>query len=67
MVTRHGAGFAFGDRPTLAECCLIPQIWASSRFEVDLDPFPALAAVAKRAAAHPAFIAAEPQRQPDAA
>jgi maleylacetoacetate isomerase/maleylpyruvate isomerase len=67
MVTRHGAGFAFGDRPTLADCCLIPQIWASSRFEVDLDPFPALAAVAKRAAAHPAFIAAEPQRQPDAA
>jgi glutathione S-transferase len=51
----------------LADCCLIPQIWASSRFEVDLDPFPALAAVAKRAAAHPAFIAAEPQRQPDAA
>jgi maleylacetoacetate isomerase/maleylpyruvate isomerase len=67
MVARHGEGFAFGDRPTLADCFLIPQIWASSRFEVSLDLFPALAAVAERAADHPAFLAAHPQRQPDAA
>ncbi|MDQ2859269.1 MAG: maleylacetoacetate isomerase [Pseudomonadota bacterium] len=64
MVARHGAGFAFGDRPTLADCCLIPQIWSSSRFEVDMTAYPALAAVAARAAAHPAFQAAHPDRQP---
>jgi maleylacetoacetate isomerase len=66
MVARHGGGFAFGETPTLADCCLIPQIWASGRFGVDMAAFPALAAVAQRAASHPAFIAAEPQRQPDA-
>ena len=66
MVARHGAGFAFGDRPTLADCFLIPQIWNSSRFEVNLDPFPALSAVAARAADHPAFVAAHPERQLDA-
>jgi maleylacetoacetate isomerase/maleylpyruvate isomerase len=66
MVARHGAGFAFGDTPTLADCCLIPQIWSSSRFGVDMAAFPALAAVADRAAEHPAFIAAQPERQPDA-
>jgi maleylacetoacetate isomerase/maleylpyruvate isomerase len=66
MVARHGAGFAFGDRPTVADCFLIPQIWNSSRFEVNLGPFPALSAVAARAAAHPAFVAAHPGRQPDA-
>ncbi len=66
MVARHGEGFAFGDTPTLADCCLIPQVWASGRFGVDMAAFPALGAVAKRAATHPAFIAAEPQRQPEA-
>jgi len=66
MVARHGDGFAFGDTPTLADCCLIPQIWSSSRFGVDVAAFPALAAVAERAASHPAFIAAHPDRQPDA-
>ena len=66
MVARHGAGFAFGPAPTLADCCLIPQIWSASRFAVDMAPYPALAAVAARAAAHPAFQAAHPDRQPDA-
>ena len=66
MIARHGAGFAFGDTPTIADCCLIPQIWSSSRFKVDLEPYPALRAVYDHAAEHPAFIAAEPARQPDA-
>lgn len=66
MVARHGAGFAFGPAPTLADCCLIPQIWSSSRFAVDMTAYPSLAAVAARAGAHPAFQAAHPDRQPDA-
>ncbi|MEO8925630.1 MAG: maleylacetoacetate isomerase, partial [Caulobacteraceae bacterium] len=41
MVARHGAGFAFGPEPTLADCCLIPQIWSSSRFAVDMAAYPA--------------------------
>jgi maleylacetoacetate isomerase/maleylpyruvate isomerase len=65
MVAEHGRGFAFGDTPTLADCALIPQIWSSSRFAVDLGPYPALRAVAARAAEHPAFQAAHPDRQPD--
>jgi len=66
MVARHGGGFAFGETPTIADCCLIPQIWSSSRFGVDMTPYPALAAVAGSAAAHPAFLVAHPDRQPDA-
>ena len=66
MVDRHGVGFAFGETPTIADCCLIPQIWAASRFAVDLAPYPALRAVYERAAGHPAFQAALPERQPDA-
>ena len=66
MVASHGAGFAFGATPTMADCCLIPQMWSSSRFGVDLATYPALFALAARAALHPAFIAAHPDRQPDA-
>jgi maleylacetoacetate isomerase/maleylpyruvate isomerase len=67
MVAAHGAGFAFGDTPTIADCCLIPQLWSASRFAVDLAAYPALAAVAAHAAEHPAFQAAHPDRQPDKA
>ena len=66
MVARHGAGYAFGEAPTLADCCLIPQVYNAERFRTDLTPFPALRAVAARCAEHPAFAAAHPNQQPDA-
>jgi maleylacetoacetate isomerase/maleylpyruvate isomerase len=66
MVARHGGGFAFGETPTIADCCLVPQVYSAQRYEVDLAPYPAIRAVAERAAEHPAFAAAHPNRQPDA-
>jgi maleylacetoacetate isomerase len=67
MVERHSRGFAFGATPTIADCVLIPQIWSSARFAVDLAAYPALASLAAHATGHPAFQAAHPDRQPDAA
>jgi maleylpyruvate isomerase len=66
LVAQHGAGWSFGDAPTLADCCLIPQIYSARRFNVSLDAFPGLLAIDERAAAHAAFAAAHPDRQPDA-
>lgn len=66
LVARHGAGWCFGDAPTLADCYLIPQIYSARRFNVPLDAFPRLLAIDAAARAHPAFIAAHPDRQPDA-
>ncbi len=66
MIAKHGGGWSFGDTPTLADCCLIPQVFNASRFGVTLEAFPAIAAVAESAKVHSAFIAAEPARQPDA-
>lgn len=66
MIARHGDGFAFGETPTLADCCLIPQVYSANRYEVDLTSYPAIRAVAERAAEHPAFQAAHPNNQPDA-
>ncbi|MGH6987114.1 MAG: maleylacetoacetate isomerase [Caulobacteraceae bacterium] len=66
MVAQYGRGFAFGASPGLADCLIVPQIWSSSRFSVDLSPFPALGALYARAQEHPAFIAAHPDQTPDA-
>ena len=65
-IERHGRGWAWDDTPTLADCCLIPQVYSARRFEVDLTPYPRIAALEARAAEHPAFQAAHPDRQPDA-
>lgn len=66
MIAAHTAGFAFGAEPTLADCCLVPQVYSAERYKVDLAPYPAIRAVAGRCVAHPAFAAAHPDRQPDA-
>lgn len=66
MIARHGAGFAFGGAPTMADCLLVPQVYNARRFNTDLTPFPALVAAADAAARHPAIAAAHPNNQPDA-
>ncbi len=66
MVSRHGGGYAFGDTPTLADCCLVPQVYNAGRFGVDMAAFPAIAAANARALEHPAIAAAHPDQQPDA-
>jgi len=66
LVDRHGNGFAYGDRPTLADCCIVPALYAARRFAVDLTRFPALVDAGERAMALPEIAAAHPDRQPDA-
>ncbi|WP_168788349.1 maleylacetoacetate isomerase [Paraburkholderia aromaticivorans] len=56
----------FGDTPTLADLCLVPQVWNARRFNVSLDAYPAIVRLADHAMALPAFTAAEPSVQPDA-
>jgi maleylacetoacetate isomerase/maleylpyruvate isomerase len=66
MVAEYGGGYAFGDTPSLADCCLIPQVYSANRYQLDLGPWPAIRAVNERAQSHPAFQAAHPNQQPDA-
>ncbi|MEM7005022.1 MAG: maleylacetoacetate isomerase [Pseudomonadota bacterium] len=59
--------FLFGDTPTLAEICLIPQVYNARRFNVDLTAFPRLVEVDANCLDLKAFQAALPENQPDAA
>jgi maleylacetoacetate isomerase len=62
---RPGA-FCFGETPTLADVCLVPQVMNAERLNCPLDDYPTIRRVAAAARALPAFQAAEPDRQPDA-
>lgn len=59
--------YVFGDAPGLADIMLVPQMYNARRFEVDLSPFPRLAAWDEHARKHPAFVRAAPESQKDAA
>ena len=59
--------FSHGDTPTLADICLVPQIFNARRFELELAPYPAVMRVFETCMALPAFDAAQPSRQPEAA
>jgi maleylacetoacetate isomerase len=58
--------YAVGDAPTIADICLVPQVYNAHRFGLDLAPFPRIVAVDAAAREHPAFAAAAPDTQPDA-
>lgn len=58
--------FALGDQPTLADICIVPQVFNARRFGVDLAPYKRIRALDAAAAKLDAFAAAEPGRQPDA-
>jgi maleylpyruvate isomerase len=58
--------YAFGARVTLADLCLVPQVFNARRFKVPLDAFPKIIAAEKACAALPAFDKARPENQPDA-
>lgn len=59
--------FSVGDAPSFADVCLVPQLYSARRFGVDVAPFPTLVRIEAALATLPAFAAAHPDRQPDAA
>ena len=59
--------FCHGDTPTLADCCLIPQIANARRFDIPLDAFPQIQRIEAACMALSAFERAAPQAQADAA
>lgn len=58
--------FCHGDTPTMADCCLVPQVFNALRFNVELAQFPTIARIYAACNELPAFIAASPSEQPDA-
>ena len=67
MLTQHPQGrFCLGDMVTLADICLLPQVYNARRFKVDLAPFPRIVEVDAACRAIDAFARAAPEKQADA-
>ncbi len=58
--------FAYGERFTMADVLLVPQIYAANRYGIDLEPFPRVRRANDAATALPFVAAAAPEAQPDA-
>ena len=63
---RRMGRYAFGDMVTMADCCLVPQVFNAKRFECDLRPYPAIMGIFEHCMQLPAFERSQPSAQPDA-
>lgn len=57
--------FCYGDSPTIADICLIPQLYNAQRFEFPLDNYPTLNRINLHCLSLPDFVKANPENQPD--
>ncbi|MFO7306517.1 MAG: maleylacetoacetate isomerase [Gammaproteobacteria bacterium] len=57
--------YCYGDTLSLADVCLVPQMFNARRFDVDLTPFPTIEAISRHLESIPEFAAARPEVQPD--
>jgi maleylacetoacetate isomerase len=70
LASSAGAGadrFCHGDSPTMADCCLVPQVYNAQRFSVSLEPYPTLQRINDACLQLQAFRRAAPDVQADAA
>lgn len=58
--------FSHGNAPTMADMCLVPQVFNAARFKVDMARYPTIQRIYDTCMKHPAFDAAQPSKQPDA-
>lgn len=58
--------YCHGDEPTVADICLVPQVYNAGRFDVSLEPYPTIRRINEACLALPAFADAAPEAQPDA-
>ena len=59
-------GFCHGDAPTMADCCLVPQVFNAQRFQCDTSPYPTVMRVFAECMKLDAFDRAQPAKQADA-
>ena len=68
LARRHGDGthYSYSTGVTLADVCLVPQMYNARRYHLDLRPYPALVAIDAHLMTLPAFSTTRPEAQPDA-
>jgi maleylacetoacetate isomerase len=67
MLARSAGAFCVGDAPSLADVCLVPQVYNGRRYECDLASYRTILRIDERCRQIEAFARAAPERQPEAA
>lgn len=66
LATSKKGKYCYGENPTMADCCLVPQIFNAKRYNSDLAPYPTTMRVFEECMKLEAFERAQPAKQPDA-
>lgn len=65
--SKNTGKYCYRDQVTIADCCLVPQVFNAQRYQCALAPYPTIMAIFDECMKLEAFIHAQPSRQPDAA
>ena len=65
--SKKSGKYCYRDQVTIADCCLVPQVFNAQRYRCDLAPYPTIMRIFEECMKLDAFIDAQPSRQPDAA
>ncbi|XP_010184792.1 PREDICTED: maleylacetoacetate isomerase isoform X1 [Mesitornis unicolor] len=66
QILKHTAGrYCMGDEVSMADLCLVPQVYNAERYKVDMDPYPTITRINKALLELEAFKVSHPSRQPD--
>ncbi|XP_064106117.1 maleylacetoacetate isomerase-like isoform X1 [Macrobrachium nipponense] len=65
VLARSSGKYCVGDQVSLADCCLVPQVYNANRFKVDMSAFPTISRIHDALTSLEAFQAAHPSKQPD--
>jgi len=63
---RRASKYCYGDQVTIADCCLVPQVFNAHRYECDVKPYPQVMRIFDECMKLGAFVSAQPSKQPDA-
>jgi maleylacetoacetate isomerase len=63
---RRAGRYSCGDMVTIADCCLVPQVFNAQRYECDLVPYPTVTGIFAECMKLDAFASTQPSKQPDA-
>lgn len=67
LIEASSGKFCVGNQPTIADCCLVPQVYNANRYDLDLSAYPNILRVHEHCTSMPSFVKARPENQPDAA
>ncbi|XP_053945538.1 probable maleylacetoacetate isomerase 2 [Anastrepha ludens] len=65
ILSTSAGKYCLGNEITMADCCLLPQVFNAKGFQVDMNQYPTITRIASELETIPAFSAAHPKNQPD--